>query len=125
MDTSLRDLQTPADIRRFVDAFYDVLLADAELAPIFIDVAAVDLDRHKPIICAYWEKLLLGGGGYQRHTMNIHRVVHEKRALRADDFDRWLGYFTRVMDATFSGQNAERAKALAATIATNMQKSLR
>lgn len=118
------DLQSRDDIERFVTAFYQQLLADKELAPIFVDVAEIDLDQHKPLIIAYWEKLLLGGTDYRRHTMNIHRAVHSKRPLRAHDFQRWLAFFTQTMDDLYEGPLAERAKTIAATIANNMQASL-
>lgn len=118
------DLQSRDDIERFVTAFYQRLLNDEQLAPIFVDVADIDLDQHKPLIIAYWEKLLLGGTEYRRHTMNIHRAVHSKRPLRGEDFQRWLTFFTQTMDELYEGPLANRAKTIAATIADNMQASL-
>ena len=118
------DLDSRANIERFVDLFYQRMLADEILAPIFVNVAEVDLAVHLPHIKDYWCKLLLGERGYRRHTMNIHRVLHGKRALAPGDFQRWLGFFTATVDDNFSGQGAERAKRIAATIAANMQKGL-
>ena len=124
MSQALPDMDTPANVERFVDLFYQRMLADEELAPIFLDVAAVDLDVHLPHIKDYWRKLLLGDTAYQRHTMNIHRELHGKRALTPVDFDRWLALFTRTVDDHFAGERADRAKRVAAAIAANMQKSL-
>lgn len=118
------DLDSREQIERFVDLFYARMLADPELAPIFIDVAAIELDVHLPHIKDYWCKLLLGEQAYRRHTMNIHRQLHGKRPLRGDDFMRWLTLFTRTVDDYFAGARAERAKQVAAAIAANMQKSL-
>ena len=118
------DLASRADIERFVERFYERLLADEQLAPIFIDVAAVDLDVHLPHIKDYWCKLLLGEKGYRRHTMNIHRELHGRRPLRAEDFQRWLAFFVATVDDYFAGERAERAKQIAAAIAANMQKTL-
>ncbi len=118
------DLQSRNDIARFVNAFYQRLLADQQLAPIFTDVAGITLDEHKPLIIDYWEKLLLGGNAYRRHTMNIHRAVHSKRPLSEDDFKRWLALYTQTMDELYEGPLAERAKLIANTIADNMQASL-
>lgn len=118
------DLASRADIERFVERFYERLLADEQLAPIFIDVAAVDLDVHLPHIKDYWCKLLLGEKGYRRHTMNIHRELHGRRPLRAEDFQRWLAFFVETVDDYFAGERAERAKQVAAAIAANMQKTL-
>ena len=118
------DLASRADIERFVELFYARLLADERLAPIFVDVAAIDLDVHLPHIKDYWCKLLLGETGYRRHTMNIHRRLHGRRPLQAEDFQRWLAFFTATVDANFAGERAERAKQIAAAIAANMQKTL-
>jgi len=118
------DLDSPQTIRQLVDRFYACLLADKKLAPIFLDVAEVDLELHKPLICQYWEKLLLGSDEYQRHTMNIHRLVDQRQKLEAADFEAWLSYYVATVDSHFAGPKADRAKHLASTIAANMQKSL-
>ena len=118
------DLDSRENIERFVDLFYQRMLADEQLAPIFVDVAEIDLDVHLPHIKDYWCKLLLGEKNYQRHTMNIHRQLHGKRPLASDDFERWLAFFKATVDDHFAGERAERAKRVAASIAANMQKSL-
>lgn len=118
------DMDSRENIEFFVDRFYERLLADEKLAPIFVDVAEIDLAVHLPHIKDYWCKLLLGEKNYQRHTMNIHRQLHGKRPLRAEDFQRWLDFFTSTVDAYFAGERAERAKQVAASIAANMEQSL-
>ena len=118
------DLDSREHIEFFVDRFYERMLADEQLAPIFVDVAQVDLAVHLPHIKDYWCKLLLGDAEYRRHTMDIHRQLHSKRALQAQDFERWLSFFTATVDEYFVGERAERAKQVAASIAANMQKSL-
>ena len=118
------DLNSRQLIEFFLECFYARLLADRQLAPIFFDVARIDIDVHLPHIVDYWCKLLLGDTGYQRHTMDIHRRLHGSRALREDDFKRWLGHFMHTVDLHFVGENAEHAKRLATTIAANMYKNL-
>jgi hemoglobin len=118
------DLDSRQRIEQFVDRFYQRMLADAQLAPIFVDVAEIDLDVHLPHIKNYWCKLLLGEKSYSRHTMNIHRQLHSKRPLREDDFDRWLDFFVTTVDAHHTGERAERAKQVATSIAANMRNSL-
>ena len=54
------DLDSRENIERFVDLFYERLLADEQLAPIFVDIAEIDLAVHLPHIKDYWCKLLLG-----------------------------------------------------------------
>lgn len=118
------DLDSPERVRIFVEAFYDGMLQDAVLGPIFLDTAAIELDKHLPLIRAYWEKLLLGAREYRRHTMNIHRELADKRPLQRSDFERWLTFFVATMDQRFAGPHAERAKMLAGNIATNMYNTL-
>ena len=118
------DMDTRQNIELFVDLFYQRLLKDEQLAPIFVDVAQIDLAVHLPHIKDYWCKLLLGEQAYQRHTMNIHRQLHGKRELHPDDFQRWLSFFIRTVDENFAGERAERAKRVATAIAANMEKSL-
>jgi hemoglobin len=121
---SKHDLDSKEQIRQFIERFYARMLKDEQLAPIFLDVAEIELDQHLPLICAYWEKLLLGERAYQRHTMNIHRALHSKRALTEDDFKRWLALFCATLDAGFAGPKADRAKQVALHIARNMQQSV-
>ena len=118
------DLDCRENIERFVDLFYLRMLADEQLAPIFVDVAEIDLAVHLPHIKDYWCKLLLGDKRYQRHTMNIHRQLHGKRPLQKQDFQRWLAFFVATVDEGFAGERAERAKQVATSIAANMEKSL-
>ena len=121
---SLPDLDSRERVEAFVDAFYGKVLVDPVLAPIFLDVAAIELDVHLPHIKDYWCKLLLRESGYKRHTMNIHRQLHARRELSAADFQRWLGLFTETVDENYCGSYAERAKLVAASIARNMQDSV-
>ena len=118
------DMDSRQNIEFFVDRFYEGLLADEQLAPIFVDVAEIDMAVHLPHIKDYWCKLLLGEKGYQRHTMNIHRQLHTKRALHPRDFQRWLDFFVSTVDGHFAGERSERAKQVAAAIAANMEQSL-
>jgi hemoglobin len=118
------DIDSRAQVEVLVDAFYDKVLADPLLAPIFLDIAQVDLAVHLPHIKDYWCKLLLGDSQYQRHTMSIHRQLHGREALTAAAFARWLRLFCHTVDEGFQGPQAERAKQVAATIARNMAVSL-
>lgn len=117
------DMDSKESIDFFVDCFYEHVLADEHLSPIFVDVAEVELAIHLPHIKNYWCKLLLGEKKYQRHTMSIHRQLNDKRALQPEDFKRWLILFCATADEYFVGERTERAKHVAKTIAANMEKS--
>ncbi|HEY9036140.1 MAG TPA: group III truncated hemoglobin [Pseudomonadales bacterium] len=121
---SLPDLDSPQRIREFLDDFYGAILADAVLAPVFLEVAGIDLRVHLGHIQAYWEKLLLSHDGYHRHTMNIHRALHAKKPLTDAEFDRWLGFFQSTIHANFAGPYADRALLIANHVAANMKEHI-
>lgn len=118
------DLDSGARIEAFVRRFYDRLLSDPELAPLFLDVAGVDLDEHLPVIAAYWKKMLLGEPGYDRHMMARHRELHGKHALTPELGRRWLAHFEATLDENHTGPGAERARQLARTIMSNLMGQL-
>ena len=119
------DLDSRESIEFFVDLFYERLLADDLLAPIFIDVAEIELMVHLPHIKDYWCKLLLGEKKYQRHTMNIHRQLHAKRALQSRRLPALAGFFQCDGGRTLCrSRGLERAKQVAARIAANMEQGL-
>lgn len=119
-----RDLDDSAAVSALVDAFYDRVLADALLAPIFNDVAGIDLDEHLPRIKAFWRKMLLGQPGYDRNMVAQHACIHARLPFKRRHFDRWLTLFHEAVDAEFAGPGAERAKTLATRIARNLEKNL-
>lgn len=119
-----RDLCDRTDIETFVQTFYARLLADPELAPLFLEVAAIDLDKHVPIICDYWQKLLFGDTTYQRHTINKHRAINAQQPFTARHFALWTDHFTTTMDACFKGPIAAKAKRIALRIAHNLSERL-
>ncbi len=124
MQPARPDLDSRPQVQRFVELFYRRLLADEQLSPIFLEVARVDLDRHLPHIVDYWCKLLLGESGYRRHTMQIHRQLHDKRTLAPTDFQRWLAHFCATLDDNYAGPSTEKARRVATAIAANMEKGL-
>ena len=124
-DVKKSDLDSPEAIELMVECFYSKIESDPRLSRIFFELGKVDLDKHLPHIKRYWEKLLLSNPGYDRHTMNIHRALHEKVNLGPSDFERWLALFMETIDDSFSGPLAKRAKKVASNVAGNMSSSLK
>ena len=118
------DLDSPAQVDCFVDAFYSRVLADPQLAPLFLDVAGIDLEVHLPRIKAYWRKMLLGEQDYRRHMMRKHRDLDARQRLTAADYARWLALFEETLDSGYSGPFTERARRLARRIAVNMRRNI-
>jgi len=118
------DISTEEDIAVLIDSFYDRVLQDQLLAPLFLDVAKIDLDHHKGFIRSYWEKLLLKKPGYKRHTMNIHRALAAKSPLETRHFERWLNLFKQNLEENFQGDTADKARKVAEHIAANMHRDM-
>jgi hemoglobin len=113
-------LDHPEAIELMVDSFYSRIKTDPRLSVIFFELGEVELEKHLPHIKCYWKKLLLADHAYNRHTMNIHRALHEKVNLRSSDFEIWLALFIETIDDGFSGPMAKRAKKIASSVAGNM-----
>lgn len=118
------DLDTPERIARMVELFYGRLLADPKLAPLFLEVARVNLDEHLPIIAAYWRKMLLREPGYDRHMMAKHRALDDQVPLTGDHHERWLAHFYATLDEHFHGSYSDRARRIAARVIDNLYRQL-
>lgn len=118
------DIETPADIDRLIEAFYTHVLADPIIGFFFTDIAHIDLQKHLPVISAFWKLQLLGKIGYKGQTFAAHKTIHERAALTEDHFHRWLFLFENTIDELFAGSRADTAKQRAKTIARSMQRGL-
>jgi len=111
------DIQSRSDIEKLVKVFYEKILDDVLLAPLFLEVANIDLSKHLPIQYDFWESVLFQVGKYKRDTLAAHLELHQLHRLNATHFDRWLALFTETIDDFFEGQKATQAKERALTIA--------
>ncbi|UEX76496.1 group III truncated hemoglobin [Spiribacter halobius] len=103
-----------------VRAFYARLLDDPLMAPVFVDVAGVDLSHHLPRIEAFWRRMLFREPGYRRHMIAHHERVQDLQPLTRAHFQRWQAHFLFTLDERFHGPEAERAARLARRIAAHM-----
>ena len=123
-DDTKPDLDSAEHIERMVDLFYEQVLEDPLLAPVFLEVARIDLDAHLPLIAAYWKKLLLGEPGYDRHMMAKHRAVHDREPLTGAHHERWLALFHANLDRHFDGPQTDRARLISARVMHNLYHNL-
>jgi len=115
------DIQSRADIEILVKAFYEKLLADEEMSPLFVDVAGDHLAAHFEILYDFWESVLFFTGQYKRNAMLKHIELHDKYGLTKAHFTRWLLYFNQSVDDLFEGEKASLAKQRAQSIAVIME----
>ena len=124
MQATKTDIATPADIDRLIETFYTRVLADPIIGFFFTDITRIDLQKHLPVISAFWKLQLLGKLGYKGQTFAAHKAIHERAALTEDHFHRWLYLFENTIDELFAGTRAGTAKLRARTIARSMQRGL-
>lgn len=124
MKKALPDIRDRDDILLLVSEFYRRAFSDPLLGPIFRDVAHLDLEKHLPIICDFWETVLFRAGLYRRSAMQRHFDLHAKAPLRAEHFDRWLSIWTTNINDHHAGEKAELAKSQARRIAGSIHRRL-
>ncbi len=117
----MKDIQDQADLYFLVDAFYEKLLADNSINYIFIDVVKIKIEEHLPILVTFWSQAILGTGGYTNNLTDIHLKIDKLQHLSPQLFDIWLSHFYLSVDENFTGENSEKIKTQALSIATILQ----
>lgn len=117
----MQDIKNQDDLYLLVDEFYKKLLADERISYIFTDVVKVKILEHLPILVTFWSQAILGTGGYFKNLTQIHLDINAKEHLTPELFQIWLGHFYTTVDEHFKGENAEKIKTQALSIATIMQ----
>ncbi|MFC4945152.1 group III truncated hemoglobin [Pseudonocardia sp. GCM10023141] len=106
-------------------AFYQRAFADDLLGPVFVDIARVDLSTHLPVMCDFWETVLLRAGLYRRNALRPHIILDAEVPLTAGHFARWLTLWAATVDERHAGERAELAKVQATRIAGSIIRRLR
>jgi hemoglobin len=119
----MKDIANREDILFIMKSFYDLLLADDSINFFFSKVTAVDQDlpAHFEILATFWEQVLFLKGGYHTNMFQIHKEVHQQHALEKKHFDTWLSHLFSTIDTHYIGENAEKMKTNALSMATVMQ----
>jgi hemoglobin len=117
----MKDIQNQDDLYVLVDEFYKKLLSDKSISYIFTDVVKIKIEEHLPILVTFWSQAILGTGGYVKNLTQIHLDIDKKEPLTKELFDIWLAHFYATVDENFIGENSEKIKTQALSIATIMQ----
>ena len=117
----MKDIENQDDLYYLVDNFYKRLLSDASISYIFTDVVKIKLEEHLPILVTFWSQAIFDTGGYFNNLTKIHLDINEKEKLTPELFNIWLNHFNSSVDANFIGNNAEKIKTQALSLATVMQ----
>ena len=115
------DISSRKDIEMLMTNFYEKVKKDDSIGPIFNDVAKVNWAHHIPIICDFWESILLGSAAYRGNVMEVHLNLNRKVKLEESHFGVWLKLFSETVNEHFDGEKATLAVARAKSIAALMQ----
>jgi hemoglobin len=117
----MTDIQNQKDLYFLVDEFYKKLLSDNRINYIFTDVVKIKIEEHLPILVTFWSQAILGTGGYTNNLTDIHLKVDQLEHLTPELFKIWLNHFYTTVDENFVGENSEKIKTQALSIATILQ----
>lgn len=117
----MNDIETREDLLLLMREFYSRLLTDLTISYIFTDIAKIDLEAHLPHLTDFWEQTLFYTGGYKKNVLQLHLDLNAKEKLTDKHFKIWLNNFHKTIDENFAGENAERMKSRAESIATVMK----
>lgn len=117
----MKDIENQEDLYHLVAMFYERLLSDDAISYIFTEVVKIKIEEHLPILVTFWSQTILGTGGYTNNLTQIHLDVNRKSHLSPELFKIWLNHFNDSVDELFVGNNAEKIKTNALSIATVLQ----
>ena len=117
----MKDIETQDDLYFLVDHFYQKLLSDSSISYLFTEVVKIKLEEHLPILVTFWSQAIFDTGGYFNNLTKIHLDINEKEKLTPELFTIWLNHFNAAVDDNFTGNNSEKIKTQALSLATVMQ----
>jgi hemoglobin len=116
-----KDIENRADIESLVNVFYEKVKLDPVIVHFFTRVVPVDWEKHLPIMYRFWENIVFHTGEYEGNPMAQHQAIHEKCPMSTEHFKTWVNLFNETVNELFQGENAEKRKQRALSIATVMQ----
>lgn len=66
------DIQTRADIEKFIIQFYKKVLQDPTIGSTFTKIFPLNMDHHIPDITDFWETILLDNHIYKTNAMKVY-----------------------------------------------------
>lgn len=117
----MNDIKTQDDLYLLVNEFYKKLLKDDDINFIFTDVVKIKIEEHLPVLVIFWSQVILGTSGYINNLTQIHLDIDLKYHLSPEIFKIQLNHFNKTVDQNFRGDNSEKIKTQALSLATIMQ----
>jgi len=116
------DIASRDNIKYIITKFYDKLILDEKMLPFFDEFLKKNtLESHLEIITDFWNDILFDTISYGNNVMQKHIDKNDFVSFEKEHFSIWVSYFFETIDCYFQGENAEKMKSRAASIATVMQ----
>lgn len=116
------DIASRNNIKYIITKFYDKLILDEKMLPFFDEFLKNNtLESHLEIITDFWNDILFDTIRYSNNVMQKHIDKNALVSFEKEHFSIWVSYFFETVDCYFQGENAEKMKSRAASIATVMQ----
>ena len=103
------ELASVADVEVLVRRFYQAVIPDPQLGPVFHDFG-VDWSEHIPKLVDFWCMRLFERPGYHGNAVGAHQAVLDRCPFGAAQLARWLELWGETVDELFVGEIAELAK---------------
>lgn len=118
----MRDISSREDIVQLVDGFYAKVLKDELIGHFFTEVVQITLEKHMPVMYAFWEGILLPGNTpFRGNPMIKHIEMNKKAKLLPEHFERWLSLWGETIRASYAGPIADEAMRRAKLMGDLMQ----
>jgi hemoglobin len=98
-----------ADVEVLVRRFYQAVIPDPLLGPIFSGMR-VNWSEHIPKLVDFWAGRLLGIAGYEGSPVGAHQPVLDRFPFGDEELNRWVELWEETVDELFVGEVADLAK---------------
>ncbi len=117
----MTDIRNKADVKIFVDAFYEQVRIDPLIGAVFAARIAADAwPAHLERMYSFWHTVLFGVQDYRGNPFSKHSSL----PIHAQHFERWIQLLSTTIDAHFAGPKAEEVKLRAQKMGLMFQSKL-
>ncbi len=114
---SLHPSITAEQISDLVEQFYESVQANERLGPIFSEQTSDPWGEHLAKMKTFWRSVLLRNGEYKGKPVPVHQRLD---GVTTEDFEEWLGLFSKTCYSVFSQQAAPLVEEAERRIATSL-----
>lgn len=112
---------TKEHIRCLVNHFYQKVQQDELLGPVFNKVVRVNWDEHIPLLCQFWNSVMLKTNEYHGNAYQKHVELKKLTTLNEEQVQRWLFLFNQEAINHLPNEAAHAIISKAALIAESLK----